>query len=506
MKIELNKHDGVIICGDNLEWLNEIQDESVDLCYLDPPFFSNRQYEVIWGNGYELRAFGDRFAGGISHYIEWMRPRIELIHKKLKKTGSMFIHCDWHASHRLRCLMDDVFTERFFRSEIIWRRANAKGLASNNFPNNHDTIFYYTKSEKYTFHRQFGEHDPEYVEKFYKYKDKDGRRYTLGDLTNPNPDRPNLTYTWKGHHRVWRWTKERMKEADKKGLIHYTSTGLARQKRFLDEVGGQPIDTLWDDILPIQAQSNERLGYPTQKPEALIKRIIECASNPGDIVLDCFAGGGTSAKVAADLGRKFIVGDVSPVACKLMIERISRECKNAKFQRKNLPQSEKELRAMNGHEFAETVCDLMGWQSNERKSNDGGIDGWDAHSFPVQVKNQKTSAGRPEMQKFYGALAKEKKKRGLFVAWEFSPGAFEFIADMKREHGVEIVPLKCAEVFGALLLDQSKSREVQVLFEERFPEAWLDEHSVEADRIKLMRKTRSKHGQNVRRSKEKNAG
>jgi len=123
VKIDINKNH--VICGDNEQWLKDLPDESIDLCYIDPPFFSERNYEVIWGNGYELRAFGDRFSGGISHYIEWMRPKIELIHKKLKKNGSIFLHCDYHASHRLRCLLEDSFGEDGFVNEIYWKRQSA---------------------------------------------------------------------------------------------------------------------------------------------------------------------------------------------------------------------------------------------------------------------------------------------------------------------------------------------------------------------------------------------
>src|SRR4051812_39572983 len=153
MKIDTSKNH--IVCGDNLEWLKDLPDESVDLCYIDPPFFSNRNYEVIWGNGYELRSFGDRFSGGISHYTEWMRPRVELIHEKLKNTGSIFLHCDWHASHRLRCLLDDIFGEEAFVNEIIWQRKQGCGPVRGRYSNNHDTILMYAKGKKFTFNRQY---------------------------------------------------------------------------------------------------------------------------------------------------------------------------------------------------------------------------------------------------------------------------------------------------------------------------------------------------------------
>lgn len=463
-----------IVSGDNLEWLKWLPDRSIDLCYIDPPFFSNRDYEVIWGNGYEIRSFGDRFAGGISHYIEWMRPRLELIHAKLKDSGSIFLHCDWHASHRLRTLLDEIFKEQFFRSEIVWRRTNSKGLSFKGYSNNHDIIYYYTKSANFIWNRQFKEHDPEYVEKFYRHvEEKTGRRYRISDLTNPNQNRPNLTYKWNGHLRVWRWTKERMEAADKAGLIYYSSTGLACQKRFLDEMEGQPVDTIWDDILPIQAQSKERLGYPTQKPEALLKRIIESASNPGDIVLDCFGGGGTTAKVSSQLNRRFVVGDVSPVAVKIMSNRMNIECPHEGYEVKNLPQTVEEFQNIDGHKFAALVCDLMGWQCNDKKSSDGGIDGWDGDKNPIQIKNHSTTgAGRPDIQKFHSAIIKQKRKKGIFVAWQFARTALEYIAQIKGEHGIEIIAKPCSEIFGDLVIPHDKAENIRKLYAERLPEAW----------------------------------
>ena len=161
----------------------------------------------------------------------------------------------------------------------------------------------------------FREHDPEYVKTFYRFVEQGtGRRYRLSDLTNPNPDRPNLTYEWKGHRRVWRWTRERMEQAEREGLIHYSSSGLASQKRYLDDMEGTPVDSLWTDVLPVQAQSAERVGYPTQKPESLLERVVKASSNEGDLVLDCFIGSGTTAAVAEKLGRRWIACDLSRFA------------------------------------------------------------------------------------------------------------------------------------------------------------------------------------------------
>ena len=164
---------------------------------------------------------------------------------------------------------------------------------------------------------------PAYVDKFYRHIEPEtGRRYRISDLTNPNRDRPNLTYEWHGHLRVWRWTKERMQLAHENGLVHYSSTGLASQKRYLDEMQGNPIDTIWDDIQPVQPQSQERTGYPTQKPLALLERIIKASSNEGDIVLDPFCGCATACVASDKLNRKWVGVDISPKAVELVNKRL----------------------------------------------------------------------------------------------------------------------------------------------------------------------------------------
>ncbi|MDT8303388.1 MAG: DNA methyltransferase, partial [Sedimentisphaerales bacterium] len=305
----------VIYCGDNLEQLKKLPENCVDLIYIDPPFNSNRNYEVFWGETKEKRAFKDRHAS-TQAYIEFMRPRCVELHRVLKKTGSFYYHCDWHASHYVKIMLDQIFNENQFQTEIIWRRTNAKGLAFRSFPNDHDTIFYYTTSNKYTFNRQYLPHNEDYIKTFYKYVEpKTCRRYRLADLTNPNKDRPNLTYEFLGVKRVWRWTKERMQESYEKGIVIQTKPGAVPVlKRYLDEQKGNPIDSVWADIPPIQAQAAERLGYPTQKPLALLDRIIKASSNENDIVLDAFCGCGTALVAAENLSRQWIGIDISPTA------------------------------------------------------------------------------------------------------------------------------------------------------------------------------------------------
>ena len=349
--------------GDNLHILRRyIADESVDLIYLDPPFNSNATYNVLFRersgeeSAAQITAFDDTWRWSMESeaayqdvvtdgpdrlgklliamreflgqndmmaYLTMMAQRMVELHRVLKPSGSIYLHCDPTASHYLKLMMDAVFDAGNFRSEIIWRRINAKGLAFKGFPRNNDVLLYYAKNTRFTWNRSFRPYDPEYVEKFYRHIDPETkRRYRLSDLSNPNRNRPNLTYEWNGHLRVWRWTKERMQEAHDKGLLHYTSNGLANQKRYLDEMNGIPVDSIWEDIPPIQAQSKERLGYPTQKPEALLERIISASSDEGDVVLDPFCGCGTAVAVAERLNRRWIGIDVTHLAISLMKSRL----------------------------------------------------------------------------------------------------------------------------------------------------------------------------------------
>ena len=254
--MEVNK----LILGDNLEILKTIDSDTIDLIYLDPPFFSNRNYEVIWGDAGEVRSFQDRWSGGIDHYIDWLKERVEQMHRILKPTGSIFLHCDWHADAYIRVMiLDRVFGSNNFRNEIIWsyQRWTAGKSA---FQKTHDNIFFYSKSKASKFNV----------------------------LTEE--------YSEKSAHKAKRFTK-----IEEGKLVQNYTEDTVREKSMRD---------VWE-ISILNSQAKERIGYPTQKPEALLKRIIECASNEGDTVLDPFVGGGTTVCVADKLNRKWIRIDKS---------------------------------------------------------------------------------------------------------------------------------------------------------------------------------------------------
>jgi DNA modification methylase len=288
---------GVLYCDDNLERLTRFPAESVDLIYLDPPFFSNRDYEVIWGDEAEVRSFEDRWEGGMNHYVGWMRERVMEMSRVLRPTGSIYLHCDQNASHYLKVMMDSVFGLNSFRNQIVWRRTPSKGLMTRRLARNHDILLSYQMSDDATWNNDaaFTAYDPNALDEKtaskYRYRDEDGRIFRLDNLTNPNPDRPNLTYEFLGVTKVWRWTRERMQAAYEAGLIVQTRPGAVPQlKRYLDEQRGRPLDDVWVDIDPLNSQARERLGYPTQKPEALLERIIGLTTNENDTVLDPFCG------------------------------------------------------------------------------------------------------------------------------------------------------------------------------------------------------------------------
>ena len=264
---------------------------------------------------------------GMAAYIAYMAIRIIEMRRVLKSTGSVYLHCDSTASRYLATLMDTVFGRDNFGNEIIWQRNESKGLASRRLPRNHDTILRVTKSSHSTWNPPYIPHNLEEAQKQYTHKDQDGRLYQLTSLTNPNHNRPNLTYEFLGVTRVWRWTKERMQEAYEAGQIVQTRPGaVPRFKRYLDEQKGIPVDDIWTDIKPLQAQSTERTGYPTQKPVALAERIILASSNPGDVVLDCFAGCAYVPVAAERNGRQWIACDISPRALTVLRRQF------AKFQ------------------------------------------------------------------------------------------------------------------------------------------------------------------------------
>lgn len=467
--------------GDNLKVLQDhIKDESVDLIYLDPPFNSNRSYNVLFkdesglSSESQITAFDDSWHWGpvaertyqdiiqnapidvaqmldalrkfiktnqMFAYLVMMTARLVELHRVLKPTGSLYLHCDPTASHYLKMLMDTIFEPQNFRNEIIWKRTSAKGQAFTRFASNHDVILSYTKNANSIWNPQYSAHNGEYVEKFYRHIDpKSGRRYRLDNLANPNKNRPNLTYEFLGVTRVWRWTKERMQKAYEQGLIYQAKPGnVPALIRYLDEQEGTPIGDVWTDILPIQSQSKELLGYPTQKPLALLERIIEASSNPGDVVLDPFSGCGTCISAAQKLGRQWIGIDITHLAIAMHKSRLKGmfllEPKKD-YQVIGEPEDlagARQLASEDRYQFQWWACSLIEARplgstesrKSGKKGSDKGIDGvipfqddrkGDLKRAIVQVKSGHVKSG--DIRDLKGTLERENAQMGIFITLE----------------------------------------------------------------------------------------
>jgi adenine-specific DNA-methyltransferase len=294
----------------------------VNLIYIDPPFDTGADFSFTAtvpdepsGDDdsfsftkepsiIEHKAYRDTWGRGLESYLQWFYETVLLLHQLLHENGSLYVHLDWHVAHYAKCVLDEIFGSDHFANEIVWLRTTPKGLAFTRFASNHDIIFYYQKTENYVWNPQHVPHSSEYLERYNLVDPATGRQFQATSLLNPNRDRPNLTYEFHGYTKVWRWTKERMLRAEAEGRIYFPPNGgVPREKRFLDEQEGVPVSSVWTDIAPVNAVAQERLGFPTQKPEALLERIIRASSDENDLVLDCFCGSGTTAAVAEKLDR-----------------------------------------------------------------------------------------------------------------------------------------------------------------------------------------------------------
>lgn len=470
-----------LILGDNLEVLKRLDNESVDLVYLDPPFFSNRNYEVIWGDEGEVRSFRDRWSGGMSHYIDWLKDRVQEMHRILKPTGSLFLHCDWHADAYIRVeILDKIFGVDNFRGDIIWQRHNAHNKTTTKLQVLTDTIWYYSKSDKFTYNKLYSSLSDDYKNGAYRYEDNKGV-YRLSDLTGSGLRTGESSVTWKGYNpnernRHWAVPSKAIENLISKEeaakltvieklelllnneLIEFSKNGVPSFKRYLDTSEGNLLGNIWLDIQNVQSQSKERIGYPTQKPLALLERIIKIASNEGDTVLDAFVGGGTTIAAAEMLNRKWLGIDQSVQAIKVTDLRLQNE-KNL-FSQPYVVQLYKydydELRNKPAFEFERWIVEQYGGQANIKQRGDFGIDGKTADGTPLQVKRS-DNISREVIDKFPTAAERfdarlfernrtEGKPIGFIIAFSFGRGAIEEVARLKNQKGITIKLIKVADI------------------------------------------------------------
>jgi len=359
---------GVIRGGDNLEALRAMASGSIDLVYLDPPFNSDASYMLdprrgggvafrdVWrwddvaeGALSEATAVGGdgaRFLvsmdgllgrGPVLAYLSFMAPRIVELHRVLSASGSLYLHCDGSASHHLRLLLDAVFGRDGFRNEVVWQRQSSHGDARSRFARVADRILFYAKSSATAFRPVRRPLDPEYVSKFYRHVDVDGRRYRLSDMSAPagggmaavnaSTGRPNGWHVWNGYQppaRGWRYAPATLDRLHAEGRVHCPQDRMRRPalKRFLDENEGQVLGDVWNDLPSLSRASGEWEGYPTQKPTSLMRRILEASSEPGDLVLDPFCGSGSTLAAAHAMGRRWIGLDASADAIAIASKRM----------------------------------------------------------------------------------------------------------------------------------------------------------------------------------------
>lgn len=315
-------------CVSACAYLKE-QGVQIDLVYIDPPFASGADYakkvyvrrnpkvaEAIAQAEQELdvaemKAFEEKMYGDVwdkEKYLSWMYENLMAIKSVMSETASIYVHLDYHIGHYVKILLDEIFGEECFRSEIIWKRSTAHS-DSTGFANLHDSIFYYARSEESTFNTQFVPYSQEYIDKYYRNEDA-GRKYLDRDLSAKGLQGGGYTYEWKGKSGFWRCPITTMEKYEAEGRLYYTSNGTPRYKQYLDEMPGVPAQDLWTDIFAVNSQADERIDYSTQKPESLLQRIIGASSNSGMLVADFFGGSGVTAAVANKLGRRFIHCDI----------------------------------------------------------------------------------------------------------------------------------------------------------------------------------------------------
>ncbi|MGI8668711.1 MAG: site-specific DNA-methyltransferase [Aridibacter sp.] len=470
--------------GDNLKILREhIAAETVDLIYLDPPFNSNRNYNVLFKDesGQEAesqitafedtwhwnlvtaKAFHDLINYGepavatmisaikefigenqMMAYLVMMTARLVELHRVLKPTGSLYLHCDPTASHYLKIILDTIFQPINFRNEITWKRTYAHGDSKRKFANVSDTILFYGKTPQYYFKPQYIPYSPEYINKYYRHIDENGRKYQLVSLRSPSP-RPNLTYDYKGykpHRNGWAVSRTKMEQLDAEGRIYFPQSleGAIREKYFLDEMSGVIASDNWTDIEPISAHAQERLGYPTQKPVALLERIVQASSKEGDVVLDPFCGCGTTIAAAQKLDRQWIGIDITHLSIALQKYRLKDSF--SLVEKKDYIvigepedlQSAHQLAQEDRYQFQWWALSLIkarpfgaafAGSKEGKKGSDKGIDGIitfvdDATNKVkkvfVQVKSGKVKSG--DIRDLRGTLEREQGAIGVFVTLE----------------------------------------------------------------------------------------
>ena len=480
MALQQNQEKNKLYYGDNLQVLREyIPDQSIDLIYLDPPFNSRQDYNVLFAEkdgsrsasqitafkdtwewneeaarSYEevieqggrvaeaMRAFRTLLGGSdMLAYLAMMAPRLVELRRVLKETGSIYLHCDPTASHYLKLLMDSIYGAQKLKNEIIWKRSDAHSdgkQGATHLGRIHDVILYYSRGDSPKFNTIYTPLPDSTQERWYRHiEEGTGRRYNKADITGPGgASKGNPYYEWKGVTRYWRFKQSRMEEMEAQGRLVYSKSGMVYQKRYLDESKGVSIQDFWEDIPMLRGihQNSERLGYPTQKPEALLERILQTSSNEGDLVLDPFCGCGTTVQVAQKLNRRWIGIDITHLAIGLIKTRLDdsyghdiRKTYEVVGEPTDVAGAA-QLAEENKYQFQYWALGLCGARPTEaiKKGADRGIDGrlyfhddnsGDSKQIIFSVKGGH-NIGVSEVRDLIGVLQREKADIGVYISFE----------------------------------------------------------------------------------------
>jgi site-specific DNA-methyltransferase (adenine-specific) len=459
--------------GDNLDWLPRFETDSVDLIYLDPPFNSKASYNLLYRSpeggpaDAQSQAFEDSWTWGTAAnlcyhhvmnsgspaaeilaalrnfmresdmmaYLTMMTVRLIEMQRILKPTGSLYLHCDSTACHYLKIILDRIFGPRAFRNEVVWKRSHAHNdgkQGARHFGRITDSILFYAKSQHYTWNRLYRPYDQRYIDRDYRRLDESGRRYRISDMRGPGgAEKGNPFYEVMGVSRHWAYSEAKMAEFIREGRVVQTRPGAVPQlKRYLDEMPGMPVQSLWDDLPVINNRSKEWLGYQTQKPFALLERIISASSNPGDLVLDPFCGCGTGIEAAGALGRRWIGIDITVLALDVVEKRLNRWRglrRGIDYEVTGIPRdlaSAKKLFETSPHQFQLWALTLVDAQprAGGKKGADAGVDGIvyfqdsaDATGRAIVSVKGGENVGPSMVRDLLGAVENQRAKAGVFV-------------------------------------------------------------------------------------------
>ena len=458
------------------------------LIYIDPPFDVGADFSMdieIGGDTFTKKpsileeiAYRDTWGKGADSFIAMIYERLILMRDLLAEDGSIYVHCDWHIGHSLKCTIDEVFGEENFKNHISWKRSTPRGNATRRFPELTDFILFYTKTDTSIWNEQYGEYRPEYIEKYYSYIDeKTKRRFQPTSLLGHSGVNP--IYEWRGIQKPWRYPRHRLDELDAADLLYWPDNegGMPRLKRFLDEQKGVPVQSLWDDIFAVNSQAKEDTNYATQKPETLLERIIKVSSNEGDLVADFFCGSGTTAAVAEKLERKWICTDLGKFAIHTTRKRmigVQRQLKAdgedyrafeilnlGKYERQhyiglnpNLREAEQEQQL---EEKEKAFVNLILRAYSARK-----MDGFTA--FQGEKAGRLVAVGPvnlPVTRFFIEELILECRKHRItrvdVLGFEFEMGLFPNVLDEAKSKGIDLAPKYIpAEVFDKRAVDRNQ--------------------------------------------------